>query len=264
VPKRDAATTQSNGLGRPEFPTDGSAWAAFLDVDGTLVEFADTPDEVRVPEGLVELLGELEAGLDGALALVSGRPLRQIDQLFAPAVFAAAGVHGAELRVGTGDVRKITVDPTLLDPAREAFLRFAEQHAGTIVEDKQYAIALHYRRRLDVVDEVRRLAGALAADLGVDFHLLEGKMVVEVRVSAAHKGAALEAFLQDEPFAGRTPVYIGDDVTDEDAFRTVNARGGVSVIVGDHRPTAAAFRLATVSAVHQWLRDAAAHVAHNG
>ncbi len=253
MPVRDPLLTQSNDLPAPDPPARGESWACFLDVDGTLIELALYPEAVTVPPTLTPRLARLCTLLDGALALVSGRPISGVDHLFAPLQLPVAGVHGAELRLHDGSVRHITFDAARLNPVRQAFDRFAATHEGTLVEDKRFAVALHYRRRPDVASEVRRLGTALLAHLGDEFQMLEGKMVLETRPAAATKGSAVDAFLQEKPFIGRRPVYIGDDRTDEDAFQAVNAVGGVSVVVGTPATTAARNRLADVAEVHRWL-----------
>lgn len=253
MPVRDPLLSQCNDLPAPELPKRGESWACFLDVDGTLLELAETPDDVTVPPALVARLDRLHTLLGGALALVSGRPLGDIDRLFAPLRLPAAGVHGAELRLDDGSVRHVAFDPERLDPVREAFDRFVGQHGGTLAEDKRCSVTLHFRQRPDLAAEVHQLGATLIARLGDELHLLEGKMVLEIRGGAATKGTAVEAFLREIPFAGRRPVYLGDDRTDEDAFRVVRAAGGVSVVVGTPESTAATSRLADVAAVHRWL-----------
>ncbi len=260
VPVRDRSLNECNGLPAPELPLRGAVWAVFLDIDGTLLELAQAPDAVQVPPTLVSRLQRLRGQLDGALALATGRPVHEVDRLFAPAKFPVAGVHGAELRLPGRAIRRIPVDPTRLDPVRQAFGRFAAEHPGTQVEDKGLSVALHYRLQPAVVAETRQLGTALVARLGPEFQLLEGKMVVEIRASAATKGAAVEAFLQEAPFAGRRPVYVGDDVTDEDAFRAVDRAGGAPIVVGDVSHTAARYRLTDVAAVHDWLRRIMEHL----
>lgn len=250
---RDPLLSQCNDLPAPGLPDAAQSWACFLDVDGTLLELAQTPDAVTVPSDLVAQLDRLRALLGGALALVSGRPLRDIDRLFAPVRFPAAGVHGAERRLGDGTLHRIAFATERFDPVRKAFGAFATANPGTHVEDKGFGVTLHFRRRPDLAAAAHRLGMALSGRLGAEFHLLEGKMVLEIRPSAATKGAAVDAFLQDSPFAGRRPVYVGDDVTDEDAFRVVNARGGLSVVVGAPDGTCARTRLAGVTAVRGWL-----------
>ena len=263
MPVRDPLLTQFNGLPAPELPEPGDSWACFLDVDGTLLELALSPEAVTVPSSLVPRLERLRTLLGGALALVSGRPLSGIDRLFAPLRLPAAGVHGAELRLNDGSIRHVALDTARLDPVRYAFDRFAGAHEGTLVEDKQFAVTLHFRRRPDLASEVRQLGASLTADLGDEFQVLEGKMVLEIRPAAATKGSAVDAFLQKKPFVGRRPVYLGDDRTDEDAFRVVNDAGGVSVAVGMADATTARTRLADVTAVHRWLDAVATALQRN-
>jgi trehalose 6-phosphate phosphatase len=232
----------------------------FLDVDGTLLEIAPAPEAVVVPGDLPSRLRALERGLGGALALVSGRPIAQIDDLFAPERFTAAGVHGAEIRRDEA-LRLLGDDPAGLDPARRAFAEFAAAHDGTRWEDKRFAVTLHFRQRPDVGAAAEALAGALASQLGDMVHVLAGKMVVEIRFRAATKATAVASLLAEPPFAGRRPVYIGDDVTDEDAFAEVNGRGGISVVVGPAMPASCAHvRVATVSDVHAWLDSLTRHL----
>lgn len=253
----DPLLTQSNDLPAPETPEPGESWACFLDVDGTLLDLARAPDAVTVPPGLGARLRRLHSLLDGALALVSGRALSDIDRLFAPLRLPTAGVHGAERRLPDGSVRYVAVDPAGLDPVREAFDRFSGRHEGTLTEDKRFSVTLHFRQRPDLASEVHELGLALIARLGGEFEVLEGKMVLEIRTAAATKGTAVDAFLQETPFAGRRPVYLGDDRTDEDAFRVVNEAGGLSVVVGTPGSTAARSRLADVATVHRWLEAVA-------
>lgn len=244
---------QSNDLPTPDVPAPGESWACFLDVDGTLLELAHVPDDVTVPPELDARLRRLHTLLDGALALVSGRALADIDRLFAPLRLPTAGVHGAERRLSDGSVRHVAVDPADLDPVRQAFDRFSGGHEGTLMEDKRFSVTLHFRQRPELAAEVRQLGLALIARLGDGFQVLEGKMVLEIRTVAATKGTAVDAFLRETPFAGRRPVYLGDDRTDEDAFRVVNEAGGLSVVVGTPGSTAARRRLADVATVHRWL-----------
>ncbi len=260
MPVRERPLNECNGLPSPEPPPSGVRWALFLDVDGTLLELAATPDGVRVPPELVSRLMRLHEQLGGALALVTGRPVDEVNRLFAPAQLPVAGVHGAELRLLRGEMQRIEVDAARLAPVRSAFKRFASEHPGTLMEDKGVGVALHFRRQPAVGHEARQLGMTLVEQLGPEFHLLDGKMVVEIRASAATKGTAVDAFLQAHPFAGRQPVYVGDDVTDEDAFRTVNRAGGISVVVGHVNDTVARYRLADVAAVHAWLRQIEEHL----
>jgi trehalose 6-phosphate phosphatase len=243
----------------PAFPRDASTWALFLDVDGTLLEIAPSPDRVRVPEALGTRLDELRALLADALALVSGRAIRDLDGLFAPHRFSAAGVHGAEWRIGER-IRTVDADPARLDPARRAFQDFTAAHAGTLWEDKRYAVTLHYRERPDLSADARAVARDAVHHLKGEGAVLEGKMVLEVRFRQATKAAAVAALMAEPPFAGRVPVYLGDDVTDEDAFAAVNRLGGISIAVGDRPGTTASHNLESVPAVHRWIDALARHL----
>ncbi len=255
----DATVPRSQFNPLPEFPRDGSAWAVFLDVDGTLLEIAPAPNQVVVPVGLGSRLAALEQQLDGALALISGRSVGDIDRLFAPHRFSIGGVHGAELRIG-GTVRHLEVDPTRLDPVRQAFHDFTVTHPGTLWEDKRFAVTIHHRQRPEVGAEARTLASALAREIGEDLQVIDGKMVVEIRFGAATKGTAVKTFVDHPPFAARTPVYLGDDRTDEDAFTWVNDHGGISIVVGAARPSHAAHRLEGVPEAHGWIEGLARHL----
>jgi len=264
VPVSERPLNECNGLPAPELPASGVRWALFLDVDGTLLELAPAPDAVQIPFTLVSRLQRVQVLLDGALALVTGRPVHEVDGLLVPAEFPVAGVHGAELRMPGRPIQRIPFDPTRLDPVRQTFGKFVAQHPGTLVEDKGLGVALHYRRQPSAAAEVHEMGTALAARLGPELQMLEGKMVVEIRSRAATKGAAVEAFLQQAPFAGRRPIYIGDDVTDEDAFRAVDRAGGLAMVVGDVAHTAARYRFADVAAVHDWLRRLEEHLDRTG
>jgi trehalose 6-phosphate phosphatase len=233
-------------------------WALFLDVDGTLVELADTPDAVRVPAALPGLLRHLAEALGGAVALVSGRSVAMLDRFFHPLAPAAVGLHGAEWRPRPGGpVTRAPTPPVRLDGARSELEGFAARHPGVLVEDKGLSLVLHFRRRPDAAAAVEAAARAAAARLGGHYSVLRGKMMLEIKPNDVNKGAALRRAMADPPFAGRVPVFVGDDVTDEDGFAAVNALGGHSVKVGLDGPTAATHRLADVAAVHAWL-DAAA------
>ncbi len=234
-------------------PQPDQRWALFLDVDGTLVEIAPTPDAVKVGRRLVALLGALDASLGGAVALVSGRPIEVLDELFLPLRLAAAGNHGLERRDNGGAVSRPDIDPSVLDPARAAFDRFADERAGVVVEDKGLSVALHYRLAPEAEDAAAGLAGNLLQALGPEFRIQHGKMMIELRPSGADKGSAIELFMAEPPFAGRVPVFIGDDVTDEDGFDAVNRLGGQSIRVGAADGGVARWRVADIEAVLDWL-----------
>jgi trehalose 6-phosphate phosphatase len=251
-------------LPRLPLPGPGDAWAFFLDVDGTLLDIAPTPESVAPRADTVELLERLAQTAGGAVALVSGRPIRQLDELFAPLALAAAGLHGLEWRSADGTMHM--ADATAPDLARtvEQLAEFARRHPGTRVEDKGMTVALHYRQAPDAAPDARRCVDNAARALGDRVHVQEGKMVLEIKSIDAHKGMVVERFLAEQPFAGRVPVFIGDDVTDEDAFAVVNRHGGYSIRVGAARdkPSAARWALATPDQVHSWLGRVADSLEH--
>jgi len=231
-----------------------SAIALFLDVDGTLIEIASRPQAVSVPDDLRGLLRTLYLASGGAVALVSGRAIADLDALFAPLTLPAAGLHGFERRSVSGAYhRRSLPSAAALESARRAMTHLARRHAGLLVEDKQFALALHYRGAPRLEDVVVRAMQDVAAGLSGDLELQRGKMVVELRPNGATKAQAVSAFLEEAPFAGRLPVFIGDDLTDEPAFELVNRLEGVSAVVGARRPSAAQARLEDVTAVRSWL-----------
>lgn len=230
-------------------------WALFLDVDGTLLEIAETPQSVHAPHSLKQLLEMLEVRLEGALALISGRSLANLDQLFSPLRLCASGIHGLERRDALGTLIDPAFDASALAVAHEEFDRFVQQHEGLLLEDKRYSLALHFRRVPELADKVHDTMSTVLARLGPEFTLQAGKCVLELRPAAWNKGVAVRAFMQEAPFRGRTPVYIGDDVTDEDAFAVVNALQGQSIRVGTGADTHARHHLADVDAVIRWLHD---------
>ena len=229
--------------------------ALFLDVDGTLLEIASTPDAVKVPAALRNTLHLAASRSEGALALISGRPLEVLDRLFAPYVFPAAGQHGLERRDAEGRLSQPQIDTQVLQPAREILRALADQHRGILLEDKAGGIAVHFRLAPKCEGLVNQTMSGLAASLDDRFMLRHGKFVVELSPRGYSKRTAIEAFMHESPFAGRRPVFIGDDVTDEDGFEAVNAMGGVSIRVGNTPQTAARYRFGSVSAVIAWLRE---------
>ena len=236
---------------------DAAHYALFLDVDGTLVEIDPQPDRVRADERMRDRLLRLSRRMEGALALVSGRTITALDRIFAPLSLPAAGGHGAELRAADGLV--VAASPLRLPDAVQARLgRFAAAHEGLLLEPKPGGATLHYRRAPELENECRRLVQGLLAELGDDYRMIDGKMVLELMPLAASKGEAVLALMQRPPFAGRRPVFVGDDVTDEDGFRAVNALGGLSIRVGDLAGSDARYALADVAAVCRWLDEIAA------
>ncbi len=228
-----------------------STWCLFLDVDGTLLEYAQAPDSVTVPAGLVAELDRLFAALNGAVALVSGRRVSQLDRLFAPLRLPAAGVHGLERRSAGGIVQNAPVDAARLGLAREALQALVAMHPGLLLEDKGGALALHTRGAAQLEPLVRSNAYRIAGELGAPYHVLEGYMVFEIKPLVPDKGTAIESFLAEPPFAGRMPVFLGDDITDRAGFEAVSRCGGIPIAVGAR--VSAPWKLADVRAVRQWL-----------
>lgn len=237
----------------PETGVD-AGWALFLDVDGTLLDFAHHPDDVRVDAHLHADLARLHARLDGAVALLSGRPLLQLDALFDWRGKPAAGLHGAELRTPDGRER-ITGDSKLFAQVRAHATDLVAAAQGVVMEDKRLALALHYRHAPTARDAAERIAHALLQGVREHFALQRGDHVIELKPAGVDKGRALAALMSGTPFRGRAPWMLGDDLTDEDAFHHVNANSGTSVIVGTRRPTAAHYALTDPAAVRAWLHS---------
>ncbi|ORE93352.1 trehalose-phosphatase [Stappia sp. 22II-S9-Z10] len=224
--------------------------ALFLDFDGTLVDIADRPDGVVVAPSLHTLIERLVARTSGAVAVVSGRQIQDIDG-FLGIPIAAAGMHGLEHRAAPGDEVHHQPAPAEMETLRARIAAFPFLGDGVSMEDKGAGLAVHYRanpsRQQDVIDAMERAT----ADL-TELHLICGKMVVEAKRRGFDKGAAVRAFMASPPFAGRTPIFIGDDVTDEDGIRAAGALGGFGIKVGEGASDAP-HRLADVAAVHTWL-----------
>jgi len=239
-------------------PEPRASWALFLDFDGCIVDIAPTPESVEVPEALPSLLVALRAALGDAVAVVSGRPIEQIDGFLGRAVPAVAGLHGLERRTADGEVFPAPFPDDGLPGARALLRDFAAAHPGVLVEDKSHTLALHYRLAPSLRDACRDVANAALEDAVGSWEVVEGKSVVEIRPRGATKGTAIEAYMGEAPFRGRTPVFCGDDTTDEDGFAVVNARGGVSIRVGKRAATRAAVHVDTVGELLGWLARVAA------
>lgn len=232
--------------------------ALYLDVDGTLLDIAPMPDAVVVPPGLVAALEQVGAHLGGALALVSGRSIGTLDRLFRPLRFAAVGIHGAEVRTAGDPPRTADYLARQLDGIRDALAARIAEWPGTFVEDKGLALALHHRA--SEVDErvIGREMAALADLAGPEFVLLHGKSVFEVKPAALSKATGIATLHGTAKFAGRRPVCIGDDLTDESAFEYADERQGISIRVGDGEATRAQYRVDTPAQVRAWLSHLAA------
>lgn len=240
----------------PPAPGADAGWALFLDVDGTLLDFAARPDAVRVEDSLHDDLATLRERLRGALALLSGRTLDQLDELFDWRAHAAAGLHGAQLRDASGHTLGVANDEVIANLHADAAHAVASM-PGVLLEDKTQALALHFRNAPAQRVAVERIAQDLLQRAGDDYTLQLGNHVVELKPAGADKGRALAALMAISPFRDRRPWMLGDDLTDEHAFEEVNARGGVSVIVGARRPTCAHYTLQGPAETRAWLAELA-------
>ena len=243
---------------RSAAPAPAAGWAFFLDIDGTLLEHVAHPQGVRVERELLDLLERLRDVAGGAVALISGRSVEDIDGLFAPLALPAAGQHGTELRGADGSIRVHTPPLDGLGRAAAELVRLTAAHSGLVFENKGMTLALHYRLAPRLQALAEREMRAIAASLGDAFELQAGKYVVEVKPGGKNKGDAIAELAAEAPFAGRTPVFIGDDLTDEAGFELVNRVGGHSVKVGPGG-TCARWRLPDAAAVRRWLLSYVGH-----
>ena len=227
-------------------------WAFFLDVDGTLLELAARPDAVVLKPRLVEVLNGLQEKTAGAVALISGRALFDLDALFKPLKLPLAGQHGLERRDAGGVLHHHQLPDGNFRRFKQYLMQFAEEHPGVLVEDKNFCIAVHYRQAPGAAALVESVINQRMTELGEGFHLQKGKMVFEIKPGGKDKGTAIREFMQEPPFRQRLPVFIGDDETDEDGFCTVNRLGGHSIKVGPGA-TAARWWLADSDSVLDWL-----------
>jgi trehalose 6-phosphate phosphatase len=242
-------TIESGPAARPALPP--VPWCLFLDVDGTLLDIAPTPDAVRVDAPLLDLLRRLERACNGALALITGRPIAGVDDLFAPLRLPVAGVHGFERRDADGRYFRPGFVGTGLGFLRAELKAFARSLHGLLLEDKGCAFALHYRQAPNLEEIVRLRLARLVSEALPAFELLDGNCVVEIKPVEYDKATAIEAFMQEEPFIGRTPIFIGDDATDLDGFAAVRRFDGLAIAVGSRIPGEA--RLENPQDVRIWL-----------
>jgi trehalose 6-phosphate phosphatase len=230
--------------------------ALFLDLDGTLLELAPRPDEVRVAPALLELLRALMRRAGGAVALVSGRSIATLDTLLAPLRLPLSGLHGFERRDASAILvpRQRPGPEVLLHEARHLMAQWLAQEPRLVMEDKDLALALHYRQAPHLEAELVSSITAIASRPGSGLRAQRGRMVVELTPDTVSKATAVAEFMHEEPYRGRRPVYVGDDLTDEPAFEWVNAAGGISVAVDVAPPTSARTHLGSVREVRAWLR----------
>ena len=242
-------------------PPPSLEWCLFLDVDGTLIELTDSPLATFADDELKSLLREVAERLGGAAALVSGRSIEYLDALFSPLRLPAAGLHGVERRKASGAMHGASFVDRQLDRARAAVKELVEAHPGTSIEDKGRTVAVHFRMAPEAESSVREALIAIAKPLGSNYHIQDGNMVFEIKPRGFTKATAIKAFMQEPPFSGRRPVFIGDDLTDQDGFTMVEEQGGLSIAVGDR--VRGQFRLENAAAVRGWLEGIAAlHDSH--
>lgn len=230
--------------------------AIFTDFDGTLVDIAERPDQVQVSSGLTDQLDQATRDFDHAFAVITGREIADIDRFLAPLQLPVAGAHGSQRRRADGSMEEL--DQSLVHGAEQiarAVEPLLQAHPELLIEPKAGAVALHFRQAPDL-GEMCRLAMEEALTAHPEFSLVPGKMVFEARPAGFDKGAALRAFMEEEPFRGRIPIFIGDDRTDEDAFRAAQELGGIGIKLGAGE-TSARMRIADVASVHALLRGLA-------
>lgn len=244
-----------NGRGGRRPPEADVAWAWFFDVDGTLIEIASTPSSVVVHDDLPHIISRLHSLSGGAVSLITGRAVSDVAQFLPLPGIAVAGQHGLEMRSARGDVSMDSSSQADFDAIESTLNDVAKKHTGLIVEHKGRSIALHYRRAPRLAGYAHRLMRELKDRHGPDLMIQKGKRVVELKPVEADKGTAISALMRVAPFKGRTPVFVGDDVTDELGFQLVNELGGYSIKVGPGR-TVAKWRLRDVNEVREWLSEA--------
>ena len=225
--------------------------AFFFDVDGTLAEIQPRPELVTIPPRSLVALEHLHLS-QIPLAVISGRPLSQLDDLLSPLRLPAAGVHGAERRTAEGETRNLALDKDVFEAIQRELAHACAQHPGLTLENKTIAFALHFRLAPELEETARALAEDFVERYGDVLTLQPGKCVFELKPRGASKGEVIRTFMQEAPFKGRTPVFVGDDLTDEAGFKVVNELGGLSIKVGTG-PTEATQHLDSVEAVGDWL-----------
>lgn len=250
----NSRSASSLGLLPEALPLISADMALFLDFDGTLVELAAHPQAVLIPARLGHTLAALYRHLDGALALVSGRRLLDLDGFLAPLQLPSAAEHGAQRRDAAG--RMSRAPATDLRPVQQAAQALVAQYPALVLEEKEMALSLHYRKAPELEALcLQVMRKALAGSPGLA--LIQGKYVVDLRPASVSKGTAIAAFMAEAPFAGRVPVFAGDDVTDEDGFEQVLRMGGHAIKVGAG-PSLARLRCDSVAALAAWLHSPSA------
>jgi trehalose 6-phosphate phosphatase len=260
IAKRDPETVRDAIMTAPH------GFALYLDLDGTLLDIADRPESVIVEEGLAETLDRLRASLAGALAIVSGRALADVDRVLQPMQFDAAAEHGSTIRRADGECADIAdaLDPRVADAVEAAVEDLSSATPGVTVERKRSAIAVHYRGAPDCADRLLEALRAVVAESEADLRLVVGRSVFELAPTRASKARAVEILSSSFPFAGRRPIFIGDDVSDEEACVFVEAAGGAGLAVaGEYfAPDRAAF--GSPGEVRGWISALSRELAGGG
>ncbi|MDE2629836.1 MAG: trehalose-phosphatase [Alphaproteobacteria bacterium] len=220
-------------LSQSHAPVPRRDWALFLDIDGTLIDIAPSPDAVKVSDTLAASLAAAGRWLAGALAIVSGRTFAKIDELMAPLVLPCAGEHGAVIRLPDGAIRNAGAEHAVPNAWRERVHVATRNWHGVIAEFKPYSIAVHFRQAPARERDVRCLLETIVAGSAPNFEILSARMAFEIRHRSVTKGAAVHELMKHTPFFGRTPVFVGDDVTDEDGFRAARDLGGLALHVNE-------------------------------
>src|SRR5262245_55524430 len=242
--ERDAAAVH-------RVPLPETDWCLFLDVDGTLLELADSPGGVQVDGALLPLLARLRAAANGAVALVSGCTIENLDRLLGTGSFPVAGLHGCERRDSRGERHVAPVAREQLAELRAGLERLVARHPGLLLEDKGAGVALHFLKARELEHELRAEVALLAAPLVPKFALQDGHAVIEVKPAAHTKDTAVTAFMEEEPFRGRQPIFIGDDQTDYGGFAAVRRLEGLAIAVGPR--VQSEWWLPGPAAVREWL-----------
>ncbi len=237
----------------PQDPPRGLALgqsAFFFDFDGTLVDIAPNPDAANLDNAVEEMLQRLARATNGALAIISGRDITDIDKHFENFRPAMSGGHGAEWRFADGETCAVA-SSSAIDAIKREFTDFASRCEGVIAEPKRYSVALHFRKRPELEERCIRFATEIG-ERSQDVELIHGKMVVELKPAGQNKGTAIRRFMEHSPFSGRQPIFVGDDVTDEDGFAIVRQLEGVAIKIGSGE-TKANYRLPDTAAFRDWL-----------
>ncbi len=249
-PKTSSATSRSgNSDALPQL--DAQRDALVLDIDGTIIDIAPTPESVIVPESLKLSLSRLCETLGGALALSSGRTIAAIDELFAPLKFVAAGCHGAELRLDPHTPLQHCAAP-LSSAEKAVFAEIGKLDPRIRTEDKVYTFAIHYRSAPELEDTLFAMVNTRVHELESNLEVMSGKAVIEIKEPGFNKGTGLRRIMEIAPFAGRRPVFLGDDVTDEDAFAVLPEFSGLGISVGRLLPGASC-TVRSPADVRDWL-----------